>query len=623
MKVEVGSGLAILLLLSLGFYASVPIAHADASHVLLSAFTPTPPTLDGSIGTSGWSSAATLNFTVTNYWSYSTNGTIYEMNDNQNLYIGLKIVDSTLDGRAVFIYFDNNHTGTIGVGDDLITYQLGGTNMDGFISHIVGGAGYSDDTDAGGTTDGQTKAVNYGGYNYFAFSHPLCSGDRLDFCLSVGQTVGFDVGYGGPYGGGEWPQNLIGTDGLDASGYGDIVIQSGSPFLSVAPSSGSVGTPVAMTGFGFVASHAVTATYGSLVTCPSVSGGFSCFVVYHSVTPLALSGSCTTSSTGSLGGCTFTVPSVPGSLSSQHVVTVTDGSNNLTATFTVFLPTISLYPSSGAVGTSVTITGSGFNVLNGLRVAYDNSTAGMPTTCASAASGNVSSGCMFTVPSSALGNRTITVGDDTNRPTANFTVTLLGVKCSKSTVVVGSRITCSATVHESGTFAPTGYVTWSSSSPGTFSSSFCALSRHKSYSVCSVGFTPTAADSSVILTVNYRGDLMNPPTAGTYNLAVTMKATRMMVSCTPKSGVAGSRAIISCKAVVKGYLPSGRVAWSQSGTGSVFILSLTNQCALTKGTCSIAMTGLTTGSVALTASYSGDSNNQASSQMARLTIWSY
>ncbi|MGP8057023.1 MAG: beta strand repeat-containing protein [Nitrososphaerales archaeon] len=286
-------------------------------------------------------------------------------------------------------------------------------------------------------------------------------------------------------------------------------------------------------------------------------------------------------------------------------------------------PSISLDPSLGAVGISVIITGIGFLASHSLTIMYDGSTAGMPATCTTDASGNISSGCSFTVPSSALGPNTITVSDGANSHTATFTVTPLGMTCSKSTVVVGSAVTCKAKVRESGTKAPTGTVTWSSSGSGKFSRASCKLSKLRTYSICSVKYTPTTP-GPIFLTASYAGDSKNPPSNGTYNLTVTTKVTKTTVSCTSESTGAGSQKTITCKAKVTGYLPTGTVNWSQSGTGSVSLSSTT--CTLTsltnpsQATCSVTMTGTTVGKVILLATYSGDLNNQGSSRTTTLTI---
>jgi len=372
-------------------------------------------------------------------------------------------------------------------------------------------------------------------------------------------------------------------------------------YISLSPSLGLVGTVVTISGSSPVTSHSLTVMYdGSTAGMPTT---------------------CTTDASGDISpGCTFTVPSsIPG----PHVVTVTDGTNSLTATFTVAHP-ISLSPSLGAVGTSVTITGFGLLASQSLTVTYDGSATGMPTTCTTDASGNVSSGCIFKVPTSISGDHTITVSDGTNNPTTTFTVTLLRLTCDRSKLVVGQATYCKATVHESSTAAPTGHVTWSSSSPGKFSRTSCQLLLSKSYSYCRVLFTATAAGSSAILTANYGGDLKNPATAGGFNLVVKMKATTTTVSCAPKSVVAGSPTTITCKATVIGYHPTGTVSWSQIGTSSVSLNSTTCTLASSKNpyraTCSVTMTGTTAGMVTLQGTYGGNPNNLSSHRKVKLAV---
>jgi hypothetical protein len=104
-----------------------------------------------------------------------------------------------------------------------------------------------------------------------------------------------------------------------------------------------------------------------------------------------------------------------------------------------------------------------------------------------------------------------------------------------------------------------------------------------------------------------------------------MRAAKTVVSCSPKSAVAGSSDVITCKAKVTGYLPTGTVHWTQIGTGSVS-LNITT-CILvhvvnsTKvSTCSVSMTGTTAGKVTLRATYNGDPNNLGKYKVAKLKI---
>ena len=200
---------------------------------------------------------------------------------------------------------------------------------------------------------------------------------------------------------------------------------------------------------------------------------------------------------------------------------------------------------------------------------------------------------------------------------SDLPATFLTLSCNQASVVVGSAVACKATVWGTGS-APTGTVTLSSSSSGTFSGTSCTLSQHKSYSACSVRFTPTAAVSSVTLTASYGGDSKNFRFVGTYSLAVTMKATKTTVSCRPKSAAAGATTIITCTARVTGYSPTGTVSWLQINPGSVSLDP--TACTLSQGTCLVTTTGSTSGRVTMIATYVGDSNNQGSSQTTTLTI---
>jgi hypothetical protein len=200
---------------------------------------------------------------------------------------------------------------------------------------------------------------------------------------------------------------------------------------------------------------------------------------------------------------------------------------------------------------------------------------------------------------------------------SGLAATTLTAWCRYVSVSVDSATSCTAEVRGPGP-APTGTVTWSTSGSGEFSSATCRLSSYVSYSLCSVKFTPTAAGSAVILTANYGGDSKNSPSAGTYSLAVRMKTTKTTVSCTPRFAIAGSTTTITCTARVTGYSPTGAVTWSQYGAGSASFSPAT--CALSTGSCSVTVRGITAGTVTLLASYGGDSNNQGSSRTTSVSV---
>jgi len=183
-----------------------------------------------------------------------------------------------------------------------------------------------------------------------------------------------------------------------------------------------------------------------------------------------------------------------------------------------------------------------------------------------------------------------------------------------SAAVVGSPVKCSVTVMGA---SPTGKVTWSSSGTGKFSGMACKLSRGK----CAESYTPASADSPVTITINYKGDSKNQPTSGTFALPVYPKASKTTASCSPTSVVVESAKVVTCKVKVTGYSPTGTVAWYQvGGTGSASMNSDT--CTISKGVCSITLTGASGGISQIRAVYGGDSNNagSVSSNTVDLTI---
>src|SRR2546426_2700420 len=123
--------------------------------------------------------------------------------------------------------------------------------------------------------------------------------------------------------------------------------------ISLNPSSGPTGTTVTVTGKNFAANSGITISYdGSAIT----------------TTPTTI----TTDSTGSFTG-SITIPS--SSAAGPHTVKATDASNHpASAQFTVGItgPSISLNPSSGPAGTTVTVTGKNFAANSAITaVTYD------------------------------------------------------------------------------------------------------------------------------------------------------------------------------------------------------------------------------------------------------------
>ena len=122
-----------------------------------------------------------------------------------------------------------------------------------------------------------------------------------------------------------------------------------------------------------------------------------------------------TDTSGNLPTISFTVPSIAAGV---HTVTATDTSGDVaTATFSL-LAKISITPTTGTVGTQITVTGSGF-VLNGPVSIYWDAGASPIASTTSSSTGTIS--IAFNAPASAAGTHTIKVADTSNNSaTAQF-----------------------------------------------------------------------------------------------------------------------------------------------------------------------------------------------------------
>ncbi|MGQ9538334.1 MAG: sugar-binding protein [Candidatus Bathycorpusculaceae bacterium] len=88
------------------------------SGIVLSAWTWRGPSIDGAIGEEEWSAAAKVDFNIVNASAPdgTYNGTMYVMNDHDNLYLAVKITDDDFgnDGSTfdvLFFLFDNDNSG--------------------------------------------------------------------------------------------------------------------------------------------------------------------------------------------------------------------------------------------------------------------------------------------------------------------------------------------------------------------------------------------------------------------------------------------------------------------------------------------------------------------------------
>jgi hypothetical protein len=184
----------------------------------------------------------------------------------------------------------------------------------------------------------------------------------------------------------------------------DTTGTSTSARIILTPTSGAVGTPVTVTGTNFDPSSSVTIEFdtNTLTTVTTDSNGD-----FDAVFEVPLSAS-----------------------SGPHTVRASDGSNSSSATFTVTSGII-LAPSTGPVGTSVTISGTNFGANSTITVTFaENTVSTVPEIVTTDNNGDFSAN--FTVPTSSNGTHTVTASDpSSNSASKSFTVTPAGTLSAK------------------------------------------------------------------------------------------------------------------------------------------------------------------------------------------------
>ena len=183
------------------------------------------------------------------------------------------------------------------------------------------------------------------------------------------------------------PITLVATQGTNTA----TVSFQINPSITISTASGGVGTVLGFTGSGFAA-----------------DAGYS---VDWNATTILCSG--TTSASGLLA-CSATVPIAP---AGAHTISVVQGASTAGGEFSV-VPSIAVSPMSGAVGTTITVSGSGFDAASSFIVTWQ----GTSTVCSGSTNSNGGFSCSFAVPSATVGAATIMVSEGSYTPTFSFTV---------------------------------------------------------------------------------------------------------------------------------------------------------------------------------------------------------
>jgi hypothetical protein len=207
-------------------------------------------------------------------------------------------------------------------------------------------------------------------------------------------------------------RSMLKTGGvIAATGIGIVTIglpevaaasSQGTQAITLAPTSGIVGSTVLVSGTKFAAnSTALTATFNATAITFTNSG---------------------TDATGTINtGASFTVPTLPHG--TYAFIVTDDKGNTATATFTID-PSITLNPTSGSNNNNhtVTVTGSGFAASKTLTLTFAG-TGETFTNGTSTATGTITTNAHFTTPLTSNGSKTVTVSDGTNSASATWTAT--------------------------------------------------------------------------------------------------------------------------------------------------------------------------------------------------------
>jgi len=284
------------------------------------------------------------------------------------------------------------------------------------------------------------------------------------------------------------------TDAAGKLGTATFTVAAGGT-ITLSPTKGITGTEITVTGSDFATNARIT------------SIEFDEIVV--ATTPRSVA-------TNTNGGFSakFLVPA--GVAAGSHIVVVIDDTGNVgVATFTVegAGASITISPTSGVVGTLVTITGSNFAANTAVTVKFDGVTLTTnPISITTASNGGFTAS--VTIPNISTGSHTVTVTVGSQTATATFTITQAqpaSITISPTSGTVGNAITITGsgflpnkgiTINLDGSLVATA----TSSSSGTFSALFTISST-----VSSGSHTITASDgnNTVSATLSITGTSSN------------------------------------------------------------------------------------------------------------------
>lgn len=320
------------------------------------------------------------------------------------------------------------------------------------------------------------------------------------------------------------------TAGHSAGGLTYVVI---NPSITISSSSGNVGDSITINGTAFKPSSTVTITWDGSDTSTTT----------------------TSSSTGTFSKA-FTIPDA---VYGNHTIAAHDADNNTapSKTFTI-TPKITISQSSGPVGTSITVSGNGFNGSSTITLTWDGTDTSRTTITNS--SGSFSS-LSYTIPTTTGGGHNINAHDSAGHTATNvvFTITPT-VSISSTSGHAGDTTTLSGDG-----FAGTSTITvvWKGSDTSTTTTS----ASNGTFS--GLVFTIPLTETPGTYTITARDNIPNQAPNKNYTVVA---ATTPVITLSSNKGPSGSTITISGSGFSV-LATTATIRWDGSSTSTTCSLS--------------------------------------------------
>ncbi|TMI23817.1 hypothetical protein E6H19_09465 [Candidatus Bathyarchaeota archaeon] len=239
----------------------------------------------------------------------------------------------------------------------------------------------------------------------------------------------------------------------------------------------------------------------------------------------------------------------------------------------------------------------------------------------------------------------------THAQTTGVIAPTLSISCNPGTVAVNQATQCTASVTSPAPPSPSGTISFSSTSSGTFVATGCTFSPPGpgtcTFGGNSCGFTSGISSTTISCSVSYEpnpgsegthsiiatysGDSVFIPGAIEFSLTVTKRSSFFQITCTPSMLAVNQPTI--CSGTVSDtspgtpLIPTGTVTWQSSGAGTFSSAScMLNPISSSASSCSVTYTpspgseGTGIAVHGILGTYAGDTDHTGSAEDESLTI---